>query len=286
MKISFNNFISTPSVPTTHTQKNRVSFGATNSLNKDTFQRNNKEKTLTIKSRLDILYDHQYQLLKVTCNPLDKANIYKKVVNPKTGVTEKVPFEVQIAKSEQGFKKNFHFLHPDTNEEIGFFTINNFLTPKNNYAAQNLLEDLGLLENHYEEGIVGERISIEYLQNNKEDQYGGIGQAADQIAVEYCLKNNIKPNIVSMAALNSHAAHYKRGRRFFKIDKDSLNPDYYEFIKEYGTNDPNVIIKERIEKTPKGKIVDCDDLGNLYMYMPKAIVERYAKLAKENPILH
>ena len=123
------------------------------------------------------------------------------------------------------------------------------------------------------------------MQNNFEDTFSGIGKLADKLAVEYCLKNGIKPNITSVADYNSHAAHYMRGRRFFEISKHDPDIDAYEFKKTYGTLDPNKVIAERIKNTPKGQRVDTRDLCGLYMYMPENIINKYIKEIKENPLL-
>ena len=148
-----------------------------------------------------------------------------------------------------------------------------------NFGISRLLDDFP------EQGITGDRISIDFLQNNFEDTFSGIGKLGDKLAVEYCLKIGIKPMITSIADFNSHAAHYLRGRRFLEVSKYDPDIDAYEFKKEYGTLDPNKIIEERIKNTPKGQRVDTSDLGGLYMYMPQNVINKYLAEIKANPLL-
>lgn len=223
--------------------------------------------------------------IEVTQNPKEKGTVYKKIFNKETGKTEKIPFEVAIAKSNKDWKVSYHFLDPKTQEELGFVVIDDWRLAKNNPIYKFLVENSRLIDDFPEFGISGDRVSIDFLQNNKEDMYCGLGNLADQIAIEYCLKENITPNIVSVADLNSHAAHYKRGRRFFPLDKNDPDIDYYEFKAAFGTTDPNEIVKKRIESTPKGQKVNTEDLVGLYMYMPQEIIKKYLEKIKESPIL-
>lgn len=225
------------------------------------------------------------KLVKVKQNSLDSAVLYKKEKNKSTGKTEKIPIKIGIAISEKDWTTTYHFIEAETNNEIGFVTICDWKKAKNYKIAAYITEGK-LLDDFPEQGIVGERISIDYLQNNLPDKYAGIGRAGDQLAIEYCLNHGITPNIVSLADLNSHAAHYKRGRRFFNIDKNNIDIDYYDFKRRFNTTNPNKIIETRIKATPEGQDVECSDLGLLYMYMPKAIVKAYIEKIKENPYLH
>lgn len=257
------------------------------SLENDVF-----EKTSTQPAPVEICINHicpktkTPKKISVQKNPPDKGTIYKKVFNEETGVTEKVPMDVDIAKSKDGNTVSYYFLEPETQEELGFVIIDDWRMAKFNPVFDYYLDNSKLIDDFPEQGIEGERISIEYLQNNNEEKYSGIGRLADQIAIEYCLQEGIEPNIISLAEPNSHAAHYKRGRRFLPVDKYDKDIDYYEFVKEYGTDDPNKIVEERITKTPKGKKVDTSDLFGIYMYMPQEVVQKYLKQIKENPVLH
>ena len=225
--------------------------------------------------------------IKAVLNPLDKGTIYIKVLNKNTGDIEKRPMTVDIAKTEEDSSVSYYFLTPKTHDEIGFVVIDDWKKARFNYLFDyDVLENTRLLDNFPQQGILGDRISIYYLQNNDETKYSGIGKLADQIAVEYCLQEGIEPNILSIADSNSHVAHYKRGRKFIPVDKYDKDLDYYDFVKKYGTNDPNKIIEERIANTPEGQKVDTSDLYGLYMYMPQEVIKKYLEIIKEKPVLH
>lgn len=223
--------------------------------------------------------------IKVTQNALDTAILFRKVRLPKTGETLKISQNVSIAESKYKWLTTYHILEPQTNKEIGFVTICDWRLARKDKLAAFITEGR-LLDDFPELGITGDRITIEYLQNNMPEKFSGMGEAADQIAIEYCLKNNIPPNIVSVADMNSHAAHFKRGKRFLKLDKNDPDIDYYEFKKAFGTTDPNKIIEQRIKAAPQSKDIECSDLGNLYMYMPQEVVQKYLDKIKKCPYLH
>lgn len=224
--------------------------------------------------------------INVTINPLDKGTIYKKVLNNKTGKTEKVPMQVDIAKSQEKTGVSYYFLNPENHEEIGFVVIDDWQKARRNYLLDfDATYNSKLLEDYPELGILGDRISIYYLQNNEESKYCGIGKLADRIAIEYCLQEGIEPNIISLADTNSHVAHYKRGRRFLPVTpEDTIN--YRVFLEKYGTDDPNKIIEARIAAAIDGQKVDTTDLSGLYMYMPQEIIDKYIEEIKKNPTLH
>ena len=125
--------------------------------------------------------------------------------------------------------------------------------------------------------------SLLHVKNNFQSEYSGVAAVADQLAREYCLRNNIKPCIVSLSEINSHIAHYKRGRRFFIVKNGSgLN----NFIAKFGTDDPNKIIERRMKEANTSKHIDCSDLGELYMYMPESVIQQYLIKIREHPLLH
>lgn len=245
----------------------------------DTFEKSgNRIKNFNI---MHIEYgNHKQRKLKVELNPKDKAVIYKKVLNKETGKTTKIPIEVFVAKSQNKYRTSYHFLDENVNE-IGYVTIYDWSKAPSFEKADTIYS-----KNYPELGIVGDRITIDCLQNNNEQKYAGIGKAADQIAIEYCLKEGLTPNIVSLADTGSLIAHYKRGRRFFKVQEDDIFSDYEGLMAEYGTNDPNKIIETQLASLPKGSWIDCTDLGQLHMYMPQEIIQKYLNKIKEHPILH
>ena len=97
--------------------------------------------------------------------------------------------------------------------------------------------------------------------------YSHFGEIADQIEVEHCLKRGLTDfEVESDAALNSHALHYLRGKRFFP---ETLND----------------IVKEIIENTPKGESYRTGLLGGIRMFMPKALIQKYIERIKIIPLL-
>lgn len=206
-----------------------------------------------------------------------KATLYRKFFDSASHKIKKSPVEIGIAESKNKWAMTYHFIEPDTNREIGYVTICDWQIAKKYIQMIPLRFAEGkLLKDYPEFGVTGKRITIDYLQNNLPDEYAGIGKAADQIAVEYCLKTGIKPVITSIADMNSHAAHYLRGRRFFPSKS---------LISRFGTDNPNELIRERILKTPQGQKVECSDLGPIYMYMPEKIIQRYMKKIEKHKIL-
>ena len=236
--------------------------------------------------RVDISLKPRLEKLKVKFNPENRAIIYKKVKNPSTGEAQKVPCEVYVAQSQKdGWQTTYHLLEKDSKKEAGYVTIDDWSKLKKDSDLWDVYENSALLDDYPKLGISGKRISIEYLQNNDESLYSGIGAAADQLAVEYCLKNGFKPNITSVADYESHIAHYNRGRRFFEISKNDIDIDAYEFLEQFGTLNPNKIIAERIAAAKPGEHIDTSDLGALHMYMPQEIIQKYLEKIEKNKFL-
>lgn len=110
-------------------------------------------------------------------------------------------------------------------------------------------------------------VHVEYIENMNPQLYSGFGKVADQIEVEHCLKRGLKDfNILSEAALNSHALHYLRGKRFLS---DGMNQK----------------VKNIIDSTPVGQKFDTKSLGSVKMYMPWELIEKYLNIIKEHPLL-
>ena len=256
-----------------------------NRLTTDVFERMPSTKTYCIQHKPYGAISERKIHIKI--NPSHKGVVYRKEVNPLTGKTEKIPTEVYVARPETPESPafpSFYFIDKNTKQEVGFVTLMDFRHLKNDKSFYAAYKDSPYYEIFPELGIGKDRIAINALQNNQPDKYSGIGELADKVALEYCLKENITPNIVSIADKNSHAAHYKRGRRFFNIDKNDVNIDGYEFLKQFKTLNPNEIIEARIKGTAAGDKVYTEDLGQLFMYMPQTVVEKYLKLISENPI--
>lgn len=205
---------------------------------------------------------------------VNKKILVKKTFDPKTQQIKNIPTEVNIAMTQDADKITYYFLDPKTNEEIGYTTITDLQKSMKNKLFQMFFSDSPLIKNYPQIGINGERVSIDSVQNNNQKSFGGVAQVAENLAIEYCIKNNIKPNILSIAAYNSHAAHYKRGARFFNVTDGAIE------LKDY-----NKIIADRIKHhTGKGEIY-TEDLGNLYMYLPAEILKKHIASVKNEPIL-
>ncbi len=110
-------------------------------------------------------------------------------------------------------------------------------------------------------------IKVEFIKNNYPELYSGFGKIADQLEVEHCLKRGLENfEIVSDAALNSHALHYLRGKRFkSKVVENE--------------------VREVIANTPKGEKFNTLFLGNVSMYMPQNLIKKYVELIKKNPLI-
>lgn len=110
-------------------------------------------------------------------------------------------------------------------------------------------------------------INVEFIKNQYPDLYSGFGTIADQIEVEHCLKRGIKDfEITSEGALNSHALHYLRGKRF-------LPPKI------------NEIVDSVIKSTPKGEQYNTQFLGKVQMFMPNGMIQKYLEIIKKSPLI-
>lgn len=258
-------------------------------LNKDVFEHSRSIGEIPIthmNMRVDVCSKPLFEKIKVNFNPENRAIIYKKVKDPKSGKVKKVPCEVYVAESKKdGWQTTYHFIEKDMKTEAGYVTIDDWSKLKKDSTMWSVYENSALLDEYPKLGVTGKRVSVEYLQNNNEALYAGIGTAADQLAVEYCLKNGFKPNITSVADYESHIAHYNRGRRFFEISKDDIDIDAYEFLEQFGTLNPNKIIEERMVAAKAGERIDTSDLGALHMYMPQEIIQNYLDKIAKNKIL-
>lgn len=210
---------------------------------------------------------HRGKPLKVFYDPNCNGIIYVRKLNKKTGKIVKKPIEVNIMRSFDGeWQTTYHIMKKNLSKELGYVTIGD-------YAMEQSAKGL----NKAPKGI-----TISFLQNWDDKKYSGIGELADRLSVEYCLKKGIKPRITSEADPGSHIAHYKRGKRFFPLEKDSC---VYEYFKEcYHSTDLNKIINKLLQRSDE-KRIDIRDWGSAKMYMPKSLIEKYTQMIKENPIL-
>ncbi len=110
-------------------------------------------------------------------------------------------------------------------------------------------------------------INVEFIKNMYPELYSGFGKIADQIEVEHCMKRGLTNfKIISTAALNSHALHFLRGKRFFDKKIEAK-------------------IKKIISETPIGGIYNTKHLGGAAMYMPKKLIAKYIEIIKKSPLL-
>lgn len=110
-------------------------------------------------------------------------------------------------------------------------------------------------------------VHVEYIENMNPQLYSGFGKVADQIEVEHCLNRGLDYfEVVSEAGLNSHALHYLRGKRF-NLEQN------------------NETVRKIIESTPPGQKFDTQKLGNIKMYMPWELIEKYIEIIKKCPLL-
>lgn len=223
----------------------------------------------------------EVKTITVNQNPLDKAVLYKKVYNSLTGKYDKKPFCVDVASCEEKNLTRYVLLDPKSHKELAYCEIAQVKKLPHDVVVGSLLT-----KDFPEYGLVGDKVTILGLKNNYHDSLSGVGEVCDRIAIEYCLKNKIKPNIISYADCDSHAAHYKRGRKFIDVRKTPFFLDPQKFYQRYGTYDPNVVIKKLVDSAPEGQRVCTGNLFGVFMYMPQDVVQNYMKVINQQPILH
>ena len=143
----------------------------------------------------------------------------------------------------------------DKDKEVGYVVFNecfDLLHKDKNIKRK----DSKLLKDYPELGVVGNRLVIRILLNQKSADYSGIGYLADCLAVEHCLRRGVEPCGVSEAYWQSHMAHYLRRKRF---------------IPEEGKDYDNMLQKIKDNRKP-GEIIDTTDLGKVITYMAKEMI--------------
>ena len=223
-------------------------------LKKVTARSKNLQLHKSCKSSLTRL---EYDVVQLSETPFARKNIgkvYKKFKDPITNKIIKRPQDVNIE-----IKKHFDqtiYTFKDKEKEIGCVILEDHINIPDLEKIYLMTSDIPKF------GIVGDRVIVKHLINYNQEAYSGIGSLADKIAVAHCNKLGIKPVIFSEAAYNSHAAHYKRGKRFIYSDEN---------------NNPNIIVKQIIENTPCDEKCNTSSMGILYAYMPDEIVEKIQK---------
>lgn len=192
------------------------------------------------------------------------GQIYEKVIDEATGKVVKKPIDVDIEIEDRKSwdQTVYHFKHND--KEVGYVILEDHINIPEEEKIFLLTSDIPQF------GVVGDRVIVKHLMNLNQKRYAGIGELADRIAVEHCNRRGIKPVIISEASYNSHAAHYKRGKRYLYSDEN---------------NNPNKIVEEIIKNTPSGEQCDTSRLGMLISYMPKELIAKIQQYLSKNPIL-
>ncbi|MBQ6516120.1 hypothetical protein IJI31_02960 [bacterium] len=203
--------------------------------------------------------------------PKHKGIIYKKVKDKNGKVIQKIPIEVDIVKSRAD---KFEFEHKG--ETIGYVELS--------YVPEDKCKDDTdeiLYKNYKEEGVVGDRIIVNFLYNKNPDEYGGIAHLADLLEVAACKELGFEPNVVSETLDDAAPLHYQRGKRFVPYEK-YCDERTLERLK--GKN-PNEIVKKVIEDTPSGEKFKKPALcSETVMYMPKDMIKELEEELKEHPI--
>lgn len=273
MVIRLNNFGNIAQTPFVSTLKNKFLRGATlpslRELHLDTVEFNRLPKKVSIKH-----YEFGGRIpsdVDVLVNPNNNGMIYKKIFDNQGRLASKEPVSVNVAYSQKSVFDQFHFLDKKTNEEIGYVQFFNSKNSLRNETANKYYENTLFCRNYPGYGFSKDRLVVEMIYNNKEKEYGGIGKLVDQLAVEFCLKNGIKPrSIMAAAEFNSHAVHYKLGRRF---------------IKDVHLGDVNSYIKNWLKTAIPGEKLDTSKFDGVMMYFPKSMVNRIIEDIKKNPII-
>jgi len=241
-------------------------------LNKDTLELNGKNNSSTRSSGFrDFIMNTLFGTKKFEkLVPKHKGIIYKKIKDTNGKVINKIPVEVDIVKTKPD---KFEFQH--NGEFVGSVQLS-YISDK------KCSNDSGdeFYKNYIEEGVVGDRIKVDFIENKKAEEYCGIGHLADLIEVACCNELGFEPNVVSESLPEVAPLHYLRGKRFIPFEK--YCNIYKRFMHE---KEPNEIVKEIVEKTPKGEPFDTSAIKyNFIMYMPKEMIKELEEELKEHPI--
>ncbi|MBO7672147.1 hypothetical protein J6S88_01935 [bacterium] len=129
---------------------------------------------------------------------------------------------------------------------------------------------------------------VPLIQSYQPDSYGKLGSLFDKLEVQYCLEKGMNDfEIRSFGAMNSHAIHYLRGKRFEGEATPQQIKRFRELFKwaRLKSFDYNTIVKYIIDHTPKDERFNTKFLSNIPMYMPKELIQKYAAELLKNPII-
>ncbi|MBQ6516118.1 hypothetical protein IJI31_02950 [bacterium] len=206
------------------------------------------------------------------CVPKHKGIIYRKVYDKRGKIIKKEPVEVDIVKDGPDI-----FTFQVDEESLGYVDLS-YLT-----ADECKKIKLNIYKNYKDEGIEGDRIRVDFVENQEPDEYGGMGHLADLLEVAACKELGIEPNIVSHSKKEAAPLHYLRGKRFIPYEKYCSRSDIRRL--DLKGKNPNDTIKEIIKRTPKGEKFNTDELPFApLMYMPKSMAKELEEELKEHPI--
>lgn len=129
---------------------------------------------------------------------------------------------------------------------------------------------------------------VQFIKNERPDEYGDFGYFADKIEVQHCLNRGMRHfEVTSYADFNSHGMHYKRGKRFLGQANEKQIGKFQELFKGVNLESFNIneMVKYIVSHTPKGKSFNTWFLDQVSMYMPKKLIKKYVSELKSNPIL-
>jgi len=129
---------------------------------------------------------------------------------------------------------------------------------------------------------------VQFIKNEIPQEYGDFGYLADKLEVQHCMQRNLQDfEITSYASMNSHALHYKRGKRFIGNVNQNQKNRFFELFKDAEIKNFNInaIVKYIVNHTPKGEGFNTWFLKQVSMYMPKNLIKKYVSELKKNPIL-
>jgi len=198
--------------------------------------------------------------------PKHKGIIYKKGTD-ENGNRTKTPVKVDIENNKSGL-----FLFKIGEDIIGGVSMT--------YLRSNNPKEPDLTRDYEEEGIVGDRIYVDYVENYKQEEYGGVAHLADLLEVAACKEFGIDTNVISLSRDEAAPMHYARGKRFIPFEK--YDKELYE---KYDNREPNEVVKNIVERTPKGEKYDTSEIKDMFItYMPKSMAKELEEELKKNPI--
>jgi len=201
--------------------------------------------------------------------PKNKGTIFKKIRDENGKIIERVPVKVDIINDGGGL-----FLFKIDGKQAGGVVMTCLQKDCDT-------KDPDIIRDYENEGVVGDRMYVNYVQNDNQDEYGGIGHLADLLEVAACNEMGFKPNVISYSVEDSAPMHYVRGKRFIPF-KEYNSESLYKF---YDNKEPDDVVKEIIDKNTKGEKFDTSKIKDYFLvYMPQDMIKELEEELKEHPI--